>query len=50
MGAKAAEIFLSYNQPEGPLGVMGNIGDNLNIPNLNCVQIEQDYSMFEEMN
>ena len=27
---EAAEIFLSYNQPEGPLGVMGNIGDELN--------------------
>ena len=46
---EAAEIFLSYNQPEGPLGVMGNIGDDLNIPNLNCIQLEQDYSMFEEM-
>ena len=47
---EAAEIFLSYNQPEGPLGVMGNIGDDFNIPNLNCVPLEQDYSMFEEMN
>ena len=32
------------------MGVLGNIGDDLNIPNLNCIELEQDYLMFEEMN
>ena len=46
----AAEIFLTYNKPNGPLGIMGNIGKDFIIPNLNCIELEQDYSMFDEMN
>ena len=30
---ETAEIFLSFNQPEAPIGILGNIGGNLNIPN-----------------
>ena len=44
------EIFLSFNQPEGPLGVLGNVGNNFNIPNLSCFELEQDLNMFDEMN
>ena len=45
----AAEVFLSFNKPEGPLGVLGNIGNKFTIPDLECVELEQDYSIFEEM-
>jgi glycerol 3-phosphatase-2 len=45
----AAEIFLSFNQPEGPIGILGNIGNNFKIPNIDCVELEQDYSMFDQM-
>ena len=34
---EVAEIFLSFNQPKEPLGVLGNGGNYLNISNLNCV-------------
>jgi len=44
-----AEIFLSFNQPEGPIGILGNIGNNFKIPNIDCVELEQDYSMFDQM-
>ena len=47
---ETAEIFLSLNQPEGPLGVLGNIGNNFKIPNLSCFELEQDLDMFDEMN
>ena len=47
---ETAEIFLSFNQPEGPLGVLGNLGNNFNIPNLSCFELEQDLDMFDEMN
>ena len=47
---ETAEIFLSFNQPEGPLGVLGNVGNNFNIPNLSCFELEQDLNMFDEMN
>ena len=47
---EAAEIFLSFNQPQQPLGVLGNRGNNLNIPNFNCVELEQDLEMFDKMN
>ncbi len=47
---EAAEIFLSYNKPEGPLGVMGNMGNDLVIPDLHCIELEQDFSMFDEVN
>jgi len=47
---ETAEIFLSFNQPEGPLGVLGNVGNNFNIPNLSCFELEQDPDMFDEMN
>ena len=44
-----AEIFLTLNKPEGPMGILGNIGNSFEIPNLHCVELEQDYSMFDEM-
>ena len=47
---ETAEIFLSFNQPEGPLGVLGNVGNNFNIPNLSCFELEQDPNKFDEMN
>jgi len=47
---ETAEIFLSFNQPEGPLGVLGNVGNNLKIPNLSCFELEQDLDMFNKMN
>ncbi len=47
---ETAEIFLSFNQPEGPLGVLGNVGNNFNVPNLSCFELEQDPDMFDEMN
>ena len=47
---EAAEIFLTYNKPNGPLGVMGNIGNDFIVPGLNCIELEQDYSMFDEVN
>ena len=47
---EAAEIFLSFNQPNEPLGVMGNFGSKLNIPNINCIDLEQDIDMFDHMN
>ena len=46
----ATEIFLSYNKPPGPLGIMGNIGTKFEIPDVDCIDLEQDYSMFDEMN
>ena len=46
----ATEIFLSYNKPLGPLGIMGNIGTKFEIPDVDCIDLEQDYSMFDEMN
>lgn len=45
----AAEIFLTLNKPKGPMGILGNIGNSFEIPNLHCVELEQDYSMFDEM-
>ena len=45
----AAEIFLTLNKPEAPMGILGNIGNSFEIPNLHCVELEQDYSMFDEM-
>ena len=47
---ETAEIFLSFNQPKGPLGVLGNVGNNFNIPNLSCFELEKDLAMFDEMN
>ncbi len=47
---ETAEIFLTLNQPKEPLGVLGNIDDNLNIPNLKYVKLEKDIDMFNEMN
>ena len=47
---ETAEIFLSFNKPEGPLGVLGNLGKNFNVPNLSCFELEQDLDMFNEMN
>ncbi len=47
---ETAEIFLSLNQPKGPLGVLGNVGNNFKIPNLRCFELEQDLDMFDEMN
>ncbi len=47
---EASEVFLSFNQPEEPLGVLGNVGNKLNIPNINCIELEQDIDMFDEMN
>ena len=47
---EVAEIFLSYNKPEGPLGVMGNMGNDFLIPDLHCIELEQDISMFDEVN
>ena len=47
---ETAEIFLSFNQPEGPLGVLGNVGNKFNIPNITCFELEQDLDMFDEMN
>ena len=47
---EAAEIFLSFNQPKEPLGVLGNGGNYLNISNLNCIELEQDIDMFDKMN
>ena len=47
---ETAEIFLSFNQPKGPLGVLGNVGDKFNIPNISCFELEQDLDMFDEMN
>ncbi len=47
---ETAEIFLSFNQPKGPLGVLGNVGNNFNIPNISCFELEQDIEMFDEMN
>ena len=47
---EAAEIFLSFNQPKEPLGVLGNGGNYLNISNLNCIELEQDIEMFDKMN
>ena len=44
-----AEIFLTLNKPEGPMGILGNIGNSFEIPNLHCVELQQDYSMFNEM-
>ena len=41
---------MSLNQPEGPLGVLGNVGNNFKIPNLSCFELEQDLDMFDEMN
>ena len=41
---------MSFNQPEGPLGVLGNVGNNFNIPNISCFELEQDLDMFDEMN
>ena len=31
------------------MGILGNIGNSFEIPNLHCVELEQDYSMFDEM-
>ena len=31
------------------MGILGNIGNSFEIPNLHCVELEQDYSMFNEM-
>ena len=47
---EVAEIFLSFNQPKEPLGVLGNSGNNLNISNLNCIELEPDIEMFDKMN
>jgi HAD superfamily hydrolase (TIGR01450 family) len=47
---ETAEIFFSFNQPKGPLGVLGNVGNNFNIPNLSCFELEKDLAMFDEMN
>lgn len=47
---EVAEIFLSFNQPKEPLGVLGNSGNYLNISNLNCIELEQDIEMFDKMN
>ena len=47
---ETAEIFLSFNQPEGPLGVLGNVGNNFIIPNISCFELERDIDMFDEMN
>ena len=47
---EAAEIFLSFNQPKEPLGVLGNCGNHLNISNLNCVELKPDIEMFDKMN
>ena len=47
---EVAEIFLSFNQPKAPLGVLGNGGNYLNISNLNCVELEPDIEMFDKMN
>ena len=47
---EVAEIFLSFNQPKEPLGVLGNGGNYLNISNLNCVELEPDIEMFDKMN
>ena len=47
---EAAEIFLTYNKPNGPLGVMGNMGNDFIIPDLDCIELEQDFSIFEEVN
>ena len=47
---ETAEIFLSFNQPKEPLGILGNFGDHLNIPNLKCIELEPDIEMFDEMN
>ena len=47
---ETAEIFLSFNQPEGPLGVLGNVGDNFSVTNLNCFELERDHDMFDQMN
>ena len=41
---------MSFNQPEGPLGVLGNVGNKFNIPNISCFELEQDLNMFDEMN
>ena len=46
---ETAEIFLSFNQPKGPLGVMGNVGNNFNIPNLSCLELEKDLDDEEQM-
>ena len=45
----ATEIFLSFNKPEGPVGVLGNMGNPFKISNIDCVELEQDYSMFDQM-
>ena len=29
---------------------MGNIGSKFEIPDVDCIELEQDYSMFDEMN
>ena len=41
---------MSFNQPKGPLGVLGNVGNKFNIPNISCFELEQDPDMFDEMN
>ena len=46
---EVAEIFLSLNQPREPLGVLGNSGDNLDISNLSCIELEPDIEMFDRM-
>ena len=47
---ETAELFLSFNQPESPLGVLGNVGNNFNIPNLSSFELEKDLDMFDGMN
>ncbi len=47
---EVAEIFLSFNQPKEPLGVLGNIGNYLEIPNLKCIELKPDIEIFDEMN
>ncbi len=47
---EAAEIFLSFNQPKEPLGIMGNCGNFFKIRNVNCIELEPDIDMFDEMN
>ena len=47
---EVAEIFLSYNKPEGPLGIIGNMGNDFIIPDLHCIELKKDFSMFDEVN
>ena len=44
-----AEIFLNFNKPEGTMGVTGNIGRSVDIEGLDCIDMQQDYSMFDQM-